>query len=415
MKKLNYDIVIIGGGCAGMAAALAAKEAGTDSILIIERSPYMGGVLRQCIHNGFGIHKFGEDLTGTEYAARLLDQTKAASIEYLTDTIVLDIHNDHTVTAMNTGNLLKIQSQAIILATGCRERPRGALAIPGARPAGIMTAGTAQRYMNLEGYLVGKKIVILGSGDIGLIMARQFVLEGAEVLAVAELQPYSSGLTRNIVQCIEDFSIPLYFNTTVSRIEGDGRLTGVWLAEVDENKQILSETERYIACDSLILSVGLIPENELAAQADITMDPITGGPLVNDTYQTNIPGIFACGNSLHVHDLADFVTLESEAAGKNAALYVQGKLVSKEKTFAVENGFGVRGAVPQQIQMSAETDLVKIQFRPTAKYRNSYICAYCGDEIIYKKKHLILTPGEMCELKIERNKITSNVKVQVEL
>ena len=414
MKKLNYDIVIIGGGCAGMTAALAAKEAGTDSILIIERSPYMGGVLRQCIHNGFGIHRFGEDLTGTEYAAKLLDLTKAAGIEYMTDTIVLDINEEHIVTAMNTGNLIKIQSQAVIIATGCRERPRGALAIPGARPAGILTAGTAQRYMNLEGYLVGKKIVILGSGDIGLIMARQFVLEGAEVLAVVELQPYSSGLTRNIVQCIQDFDIPLYFNTTVSRIEGEGRLTGVWLAEVDENKQIIPETERYIACDSLILSVGLIPENELAFQAGISMDPVTGGPLVNDTYQTNISGIFACGNSLHVHDLADFVTLESESAGKNAALYVQGRLPAKVKSFAVENGFGVRGVVPQQIQAGSEEE-IKIQFRPAAKYPDSYICAYCGDELIYKKKHMILTPGEMCELKISGNKITSNVKVQVEL
>jgi len=414
MKKLDYDIAIIGGGCAGMAAALSAAAQGADRILILERSSSLGGVLRQCIHNGFGIHRFGEDLTGTEYAARFLEAVCNEKITVLTDTIVLDIQKDHELTAMNSEGLLKIHAGALIIATGCRERSRGALSIPGSRPAGIMTAGTAQRYMNLEGYLVGKKIVILGSGDIGLIMARQFVLEGAKVLAIAEIQPYSSGLTRNIVQCVEDFDIPLYYNTTVSRIVGKERLSGVYLAEVDKTGAPIPETERFLECDSLILSVGLIPENELAWQADIDMDPITGGVIVDDLFQTRVPGIFACGNALHVHDLVDFVTLESEAAGQNAARYVQWKLHSSSSLLPVQAGEGVRGIVPQQVHTEGSKS-VRLQFRPAQRYTDCRTCVYSGGQLIARKKHLVLTPGEMCEIEIERGRLCGDLKVQVEV
>lgn len=421
MRLLDYDLVVVGGGCAGMAAAVAARKEGVQTVLILERSAYMGGVLRQCIHNGFGLHRFNEDLTGTEYAARLLKLTQAEQIDILTETIVLNMEADRTVIAMNTNGLMTIQAKAIIIATGCRERPRGTLCIPGTRPAGVMTAGTAQRYLNLEGYLVGKKIVILGSGDIGLIMARQFILEGAEVLAVAELQPYSSGLTRNIVQCIEDFQIPLYFNTTVCRIEGTDRVTGVWLAQVDEHKNPIPETQRLIECDSLILSVGLIPENELAHQIHMTIDSTTGGPMVDDTYQTSIPGIFVCGNALHVHDLADFVTVESELAGKNAAIYIQRSLAAAKMPVTglipslvkVMGGRSIRGIVPQYLHRTGD-GVVKLQFRPAQKYQNHFITVYSGDEPIYQKKCMILTPGEMCEITIERAKIKNDLTVEVE-
>ena len=409
----SYDIIIVGGGCAGMAAALSAKADGVENILIIERSPYLGGVLQQCIHNGFGIHRFNRDLTGVEYAELFINQIEDNNIEYLTDTIVLSIDASKNVTAMNGKHgLIKLCAKAIILSTGCRERSRGALLIPGSRPAGIFSAGTAQRLMNLDGYLVGRKIVILGSGDIGLIMARQFVLEGAQVLAVAELMPYSGGLARNIVQCLEDFNIPLFYNTTVSRIVGKDRLCGVYLSEVDENRKPKKDTERFIECDTLILSVGLIPENELAYSAGIDLSPVTGGAVVNENLQTGIPGIFACGNALHVHDLVDFVSIESEAAGKSAAKFVKSIGSPTSAHYTVSQGFGVSGIVPQLITHTGSEN-IKLQFRPSSKFYNGHIEVVCNSAIIARKKFLALTPGEMCELLLDRSKINGNMEVRV--
>ena len=415
MNREHIDIAVIGGGCAGLSAALAAKENGADSIVIFERSAYLGGVLRQCIHNGFGIHRFGEDLTGTQYARRLTDALAKANICCVTDTIVLNISQNRTVTAMNRDGITEYEAKAVIIATGCRERARGALLIPGSRPAGVVTAGTAQRYMNIDGYLVGKRIVILGSGDIGLIMARQFVLEGAEVIAVAEVMPYSGGLMRNIVQCVEDFDIPLYYRTTVTRIVGEKRVEGVYLAEVNEQRQPIATTERFVACDTLVLSVGLIPENELAADADITVSPITGGPVVDDMFMTSAEGIFACGNALHVHDLVDFVSLESERAGRNAARYAAGERgTSRAGLIEVQDGPGVRGVVPQRIYRSGGDDTITLQFRPDAKYINHLVSVWSGGARIAQKKYRVLTPGEMCEIQVRRIDIRGTVCVQAE-
>jgi len=317
---LNYDIVVIGGGPAGLAAAIEAKKNGIDNILVIERDRELGGILQQCIHNGFGLHIFKEELTGPEYAERFINELKNLGIDYMLDTMVLDITHDKCISVVNTKEgFMKIHSQAIILSMGCRERTRGAIQIPGTRPAGVFTAGTAQRFINIEGYMVGKKIVILGSGDIGLIMARRLTLEGAEVKAVAEIMPFSGGLNRNIVQCLEDFNIPLLLSHTVVDIDGKDRVEGVTIAEVDENLKPIHGTEVYYECDTLLLSVGLIPENELSRNTGINIDPITGGPVVNESMETSIKGIFACGNVVHVHDLVDYVTEESRRAGKNAA------------------------------------------------------------------------------------------------
>ena len=419
MNTFVYDVAVIGGGCAGMAAACAAKEKGAERVLILERSPRLGGVLRQCIHNGFGIHHFGEDLTGTEYAARLIRAVQAADIDVFTETTVLRLSKERIITAVNHTGLLRIRAGAVIVASGCRERPRGALFIPGSRPAGVMTAGTAQRLLNLEGYLPGRKIVILGSGDIGLIMARQFVLEGADVKGVIEIQPFSSGLSRNIVQCIEDFHIPLYYSTTVTRIEGARRVSGVWIAQVNDQKKPLPGTERFIECDTLILSVGLIPENELLWQSGIPLDPSTGGAIVDETFQTEVPGIFACGNALHVHDLADYVVQESRQAGHNAALWLRGQLKTRSPLIQVQAGEGVRGIVPQRLH--ADTSPILLQFRPSSRYQNCRIAVYTDETLSWSCRYRILTPGEMCSIQLRTDllaqpaSVINSLKVQVEV
>ena len=397
VKKV--DVLIVGAGPAGMAAAIAAKEAGVDNILVLEREADMGGILRQCIHNGFGLHRFKEELTGPEYAQRDIDKVKELGIEVRCGTTVLSIDENRFVTAVSKEKGIQLfEAGALILAMGCRERPRGALATPGTRCAGIYSAGTAQKFVNLEGYMPGKRVVILGSGDIGLIMARRMTLQGAKVLACVELMPYSSGLNRNIVQCLHDYDIPLLLSHTVIDIQGKERLTGVTVAEVDAKRQPIPGTEQHFDCDTLLLSVGLLPENELTRQADVEMSNLTSGAVVDDTLQTSKEGIFACGNVLHVHDLVDFVSAESFKAGKAAAEYVQGK--KRVGTYAsVKDGDGVRGVVPQKLLIpDGDAENVQIMFRPSGVYENAYIRVMDGEKELIKQKKRILTPGEMAEL-----------------
>ena len=413
---MKADVVVIGAGPAGLAAALAAHEGGAEKILILERAGEPGGILNQCIHNGFGLHRFGEELTGPEYAGRFIDKLEGTGIECRYDTMVLSISTDRVVTAINPRDgLFTVEAGAVILAMGCRERTRGAIGVPGDRPAGVFTAGAAQRYLNIEGYQVGKRAVILGSGDIGLIMARRMTLEGAKVEAVCELMPYSGGLTRNIVQCLEDFDIPLYLSTTVCEVHGKGRLEGVTIAKVDERRNAIEETKRYIPCDTLLLSVGLIPENELTRAAGIPMDPITNGAVVDENCQTQVAGIFACGNVLQVHDLVDYVSDEAERAGLGAANFVKNG-EKKADYVPTKPGFGVRYVLPQQVNKNADAD-VSLFLRVTQPFDKVKFTVKAGDTVLATAKRLKAAPGEMEKLTIKAEllkEITGEITVSLE-
>jgi NADPH-dependent 2,4-dienoyl-CoA reductase/sulfur reductase-like enzyme len=391
------EVVVIGGGPAGLAAAIAVKEAGCSDVLLVERDRILGGILNQCIHDGFGLHRFKEALSGPEYAARYIKRLHELNIDVLEGTIVLSLSPDKVVEISTRGSLQRIEAGAVILAMGCRERTRGAISIPGHRPSGVYTAGAAQNLVNLENIMVGKNACILGSGDIGLIMARRMTLEGAHVEAVFEILPYSSGLPRNIQQCLNDYGIPLFLSTTVTEIRGKGRLEGIKVAQVGEDRSPIPETERYIPCDTLLLSVGLIPENELTREAGVQMDPITGGALVDDTFMTNVPGIFSCGNVLHVHDLVDWVSVEAEEAGKCAAAYIHNSRKISQRQIPIQQGEGVRYVLPQSV--SGERDFT-LSLRVTAPWRHRTVVVRSGGKDVIRKKMMRLHPAEMIRINI---------------
>ncbi len=417
----QYNIVIIGGGPAGLAAAVSAYDAGERSILILERDQKLGGILNQCIHNGFGLHTFKEELTGPEYAARYIKEVEERGIEYRLDTMVLDISKEKTIIACNRQDgVIEIEAKAVILAMGCRERSRGALNIPGYRPAGVFSAGTAQRLVNIEGYLPGRRVVILGSGDIGLIMARRMTLEGAKVLVCAEIMPYSGGLKRNIVQCLDDFGIPLKLSHTVVDVEGKDRVTGVTIAEVDSHMKPIPGTEEHYDCDTLLLSVGLLPENELSRGMGVELNPVHKGPVVNEALETSIPGVFAAGNVLHVHDLVDYVSEEAGNAGRSAAAYVAGHLnADASKEIPIEVSGGPRYTIPTKINPDNVDERVTIRFRVGGVMRNKRVNVYLDGERVVSRPRKVMAPGEMEEVILTKKMLKehpslSSIAIRVE-